>query len=62
MNLNHMTLFLFGLLILIISCDTGSDDSNQSDEHIISEYQLALADSFGVEIGDSIDMDSGRPQ
>ena len=54
MNLKHMRLFLLSLLILIISCDTGSDASNQSNENIIPQYQLALVDSFGVEIGDSI--------
>ena len=43
-------------LILFISCGTGSDDSNQSNEDIIPEYQLAVVDSFGVEIGDSINM------
>ena len=56
MNFDCKKVILLTSLMLILSCNSGSDDSSQSNESIIPEYQLALVDSFGVELGDSVNM------
>ncbi len=54
-NINRM-LFLFSLPMLVISCGSDSEVSDQSIANTLPEYQLTAADSFGVEFGDSISM------
>lgn len=48
----HMTI----ICILICSCISGSDDSNQLSDSLRTESGLVVVDSFGVEIGDSLNM------
>ncbi len=52
---NAKTLFLASLIVFI-SCGTDSDESIQNTDCIIPEFHLAAIDSFGVEIGDSVNM------
>lgn len=47
---------ILACLILFISCSSGSDDSIRATDDVIPEYRLAVVDSFGVEIGDSLNM------
>lgn len=49
-------LFLSSSLILLFSCTQDSGDINESTDDLIPEFQLAVIDSFGVEIGDSLNM------
>ncbi|MCK5786976.1 MAG: hypothetical protein KAH54_10540 [Candidatus Sabulitectum sp.] len=49
-------LFLLAGLIILISCESSSEGSVQRTDDIIVEYDLAVIDSFGVEIGDSLNM------
>ena len=44
------------LFIFFISCISNSDDLSQPNDQAIHNYQLAVVDSFGVELGDSVEM------
>lgn len=44
------------MLILVVACNTNSDVSDQPFENTVPEYHLTAVDSFGVEVGDSINM------
>ncbi|MCD4707665.1 MAG: hypothetical protein K8S62_07985 [Candidatus Sabulitectum sp.] len=57
MNLDHIKVFFLATLILLVtSCGSDTGESTIGSENSIPEYQLALIDSFGVEMGDSINM------
>lgn len=44
------------MLILVAACSTGSDVSDKPIENTVPEFHLTAVDSFGVEVGDSINM------
>lgn len=56
MNLDHMKTLLLTSLILVTSCGSDSGESLLSSTNSVPEYQLVFVDSFGVELGDSINM------
>lgn len=47
---------LFLGFLLIVSCNSESESEPEVTENLIPQYQITLADSFGTEIGDSIQM------
>lgn len=51
-------LVLLAIIIctLISACTSGSDDPNQPNQSLRTESGLVVVDSFGVEIGDSLNM------
>lgn len=56
MNSEYMRVIVLTVLIFLIACNTNSDVSEQSIENTVPEYYLTAVDSFGVEVGDSINM------
>lgn len=56
MNSKRSMAVLIANLILLASCCSDSNDSVLSADNAIPEYQLSVVDSFGIEIGDSINM------
>lgn len=56
MKSNHLNTAFLAMLILVVACSTDSDVSSQSIENTIPEYHLTTVDSFGVEVGDSLNM------
>lgn len=56
MNPEHRKTVLIAAMILLSSCGSDMDNADLSVENAIPEYELAVVDSFGVEIGDSISM------
>ena len=56
MQTEHSKELLLAGLLVLLSCGQGAGDPAQIPENSIPEYQLAVVDSFGVEIGDSINM------
>lgn len=56
MKSGYLASLLMSIIILAVSCGSNSQDPIQSNENSIPEYQLSMVDSFGVELGDSINM------
>ena len=56
MKYGYLISFILITFILSASCDSNSQNPNQSSEISIPDYQLCIVDSFGVEIGDSLNM------
>lgn len=56
MKFLYTVLSLVACFILLISCESSSVDETQQTDDIVPEYQLAVVDTFGVEIGDSLNM------
>lgn len=56
MNSEYTKAAIFASMILVVACSTNSDVSDQSIENTVPEYYLSAVDSFGVEVGDSINM------
>jgi len=57
MKLRLLSTLLFVMTTLLgFACRSSSEDVADSHSEVISEYNLFIADSFGVEIGDSVSM------
>ncbi|MCD4708058.1 MAG: hypothetical protein K8S62_10015 [Candidatus Sabulitectum sp.] len=56
MKTEHLRFLIILSLLLITSCDSESLQSSQATPNNLPLYQLSVADSFGVEIGDSLNM------
>lgn len=56
MNSDYLKTISVSMLILLAACNTGSDVSDKPIENMVPEYHLTAVDSFGVEVGDSINM------
>ncbi len=57
MNIHHIKVFFLATLILLVtSCASDTGESTMGSENSIPEYQLTVVDSFGVEIGNSLNM------
>ncbi len=50
------TAILGSILLVLVSCASDDQEVALSDEFIVPEYEISIVDSFGLELGDSLNM------
>lgn len=56
MKLDLVIQFLLVCLLLLASCGAEGNETLQEDSDSVADYQISPVDSFGVEVGDSLNM------